>query len=82
MNGDSFLRFGENAGYLAELYQLYLSDPSLVEPTWAEFFRSLDQNGVHGFTNGHTNGNGHAHAQPAEPRVATGNAIAEKLVQA
>jgi 2-oxoglutarate dehydrogenase complex dehydrogenase (E1) component-like enzyme len=82
MNGDSFLRFGENAGYLAELYQLYLSDPSLVDPTWAEFFRSIDQNGSNGLTNGHTNGNGHAHAHPAEARSASGNVVGEKLVQA
>ena len=82
MNGDSFLRFGENAGYLAELYQLYLSDPSLVDPTWAEFFKSLDQNGVNGFTNGHANGNGHAHAYPTEARSITANALGEKLVDA
>ena len=79
MNGESFVRFGENAGYLAELYQLYLSDPSLVDPAWAEFFRSGDLTGV---PNGQVNGrvNGHAHA--AEARPATANALGDKLVDA
>jgi 2-oxoglutarate dehydrogenase E1 component len=79
MNGESFIRFGENAGYLAELYQLYLSDPSLVDPAWAEFFRSGDLTGV---PNGQVNGriNGHAHA--AEARPATANALGDKLVDA
>jgi 2-oxoglutarate dehydrogenase E1 component len=79
MNGESFVRFGENAGYLAELYQLYLSDPSLVDPVWAEFFRSGDLTGV---PNGQVNGrvNGHAHAVEARP--ATANALGDKLVDA
>lgn len=79
MNGESFVRFGENAGYLAELYQLYLSDPSLVDPAWAEFFRSVDHNGA---PNGQVNGrvNGQAHAVEARPSSA--NALGEKLVEA
>ncbi len=43
MNSDSLLSFGPNAGYMAELYQLYLSDPSLLDPQWAEFFARLEQ---------------------------------------
>jgi 2-oxoglutarate dehydrogenase E1 component len=81
MNGESFVRFGENAGYLAELYQLYLTDPSLVDPAWAEFFRSLDHNGI---GNGYTNGRSNGHAAVAEgARVVTSsNSVGEKLVEA
>jgi 2-oxoglutarate dehydrogenase E1 component len=81
MNGESFVRFGENAGYLAELYQLYLSDPSLVDPSWAEFFRSLDYPGA---TNGHANGrtNGHAAGAEAARPSTSNNALGERLVDA
>jgi 2-oxoglutarate dehydrogenase E1 component len=79
MNGESFVRFGENAGYLAELYQLYLSDPSLVDPVWAEFFRSGDLTGV---PNGQVNGRVNGHAHPVEARPATANALGDKLVDA
>jgi 2-oxoglutarate dehydrogenase E1 component len=81
MNGESFVKFGENAGYLAELYQLYLTDPTLVDPAWADFFRSLDHNGV---GNGYTNGRANGHAAVAEGvRGATSsNAVGEKLVEA
>ena len=85
MNGESFVRFGENAGYLAELYQLYLSDPSLVDPAWADFFRSLDGTVVaNGHTNGYANGRANGHAAVAEgARVASSaNALGEKLVEA
>jgi 2-oxoglutarate dehydrogenase E1 component len=87
MNGDSFLPFGPNAGYLAELYQLYLSDPSVVDPVWAEFFESLDSNGVAALTTGHINGgtNGHAHAAAhgaGAEVVGSSSALAEKIVQA
>jgi len=85
MNGESFVRFGENAGYLAELYQLYLTDPSLVDSAWAEFFRSLDGTGVgNGHTNGYTNGRANGYAAVAEgARVASSsNALGEKLVEA
>lgn len=50
MSDDSLSLFGSNAGYLAELYELYRSDPSLVDPAWADFFRSS------GFPNGAGNG--------------------------
>ncbi len=35
---NSFAEFGPNAGLVEELYQLYLSDPSLVGGNWADFF--------------------------------------------
>lgn len=87
MNGESFARFGENAGYLAELYQLYLSDPSLVDPKWAEFFKNLDQGTVNGLTNGHANGHQNGYAQKeqsdkAGAKAASDNSVGEKLVSA
>ena len=42
MNGESLLSFGSNAGLLAEMYQQYLTDPSLIEPEWADFFAKLE----------------------------------------
>lgn len=87
MNGESFLPFGSNAGYLAELYQLYLSDPSLVEPAWAEFFASLDSEAasaiVNGYTNGRTNGHGATAVAGRESveSVTPSAVLADKLVQ-
>lgn len=46
MSIDLVSLFGPNTGYLAELYQLYKSDPSLVDPAWAEFFRQAGFNGA------------------------------------
>jgi 2-oxoglutarate dehydrogenase E1 component len=43
MNSDSLLSFGPNAGYLVELYQLYLSDPSMLASEWQDFFARLEQ---------------------------------------
>ncbi len=44
MNSESLLSsFGPNAGYLAELYQQYLSDPTLLDPEWAEFFARFEE---------------------------------------
>jgi 2-oxoglutarate dehydrogenase E1 component len=90
MNGDSLFSFGPNAGYLAELYQLYLSDPSLVDPSWVEFFKGLDgpSNAVVG--NGHTNGHANGQAKvavrgqsAAAPAVggSSAQALADKLVE-
>jgi 2-oxoglutarate dehydrogenase E1 component len=45
MSIDILSLFGPNTGYLAELYQLYKNDPSLVDPAWAEFFRQAGFNG-------------------------------------
>lgn len=63
MSNESMSVFGSNAEYLAELYQLYQLDASLVDPAWAKFFEET------GFGRGHakTNGNG-AHIDHA-PRV-------------
>lgn len=82
MNGESFVRFGENAGYLAELYQLYLSDPSLVDPKWVEFFESLDRGAVNGLTNGHANGHTNGHGAPQASASATASSLGEKLLSA
>lgn len=83
MNGDTFLPFGPNAGYLAELYQLYLMDPSLVEPAWAEFFSRVDSSAAlgNGYTNGHGT-NGHATHAPVGAATGSSEAIAQRLVDA
>ncbi len=60
MSNESMSVFGSNAEYLAELYQLYQLDASLVDPAWARFFEET------GFGRGHAkiNGNG-AHVDPS-----------------
>jgi 2-oxoglutarate dehydrogenase E1 component len=70
MSIDTVSLFGPNAGYLAELYQLYKEDPTLVDPAWAEFFRQAGFNGAAAQTNGHTNGSAAA-ATTAPVAVAT-----------
>jgi 2-oxoglutarate dehydrogenase E1 component len=82
MNGDTFLPFGPNAGYLAELYQLYLSDPSVIEPEWVEFFKSLDDGGVNGYKNGLSHGHLNGNGVGAGDVAVAANALAEKLVNA
>lgn len=37
-----FTQFGPNSGYVEELYQLYLSDPSLVGDSWSSYFATLN----------------------------------------
>lgn len=37
----SFL-FGSNAGYVAELYARFLTEPTAVDPSWNGFFQDLD----------------------------------------
>jgi 2-oxoglutarate dehydrogenase E1 component len=78
MDRDTLLDFGPNAGYLTELYQLYLVDPSMVEPEWAEFFKGLEGGNGNGHANGHAAVASPAAAASAVPSNA--NAIAEKVV--
>ncbi len=78
MNGDSLLSFGPNAGYLVELYQLYLSDPSLVDPTWAEFFKGLDGSNGASAVNGHSNGHGNGQPKGVALGQAAGAAVAAR----
>ncbi|BBK39244.1 2-oxoglutarate dehydrogenase subunit E1 [Allostella sp. ATCC 35155] len=37
---------GANAPFIAELYERFLEDPSSVEPSWAQFFRGLQDDGA------------------------------------
>lgn len=87
MSNESMSVFGSNAEYLAELYQLYQLDASLVDPAWAKFFEET------GFGRGpaKTNGNGaHAdyssrvdHAAQNGTQVALSNSdVATRLVDA
>ncbi len=32
---------GENAAFVAQIYQTYLADPAAVDPSWADYFRDL-----------------------------------------
>ncbi len=40
--GESSFLFGANETYIAELYARFVSDPSSVDESWSEVFRSLD----------------------------------------
>lgn len=41
MESGSFLDFGQNAGFVEEIYRLYLTDPTLVDERWATYFSSV-----------------------------------------
>jgi 2-oxoglutarate dehydrogenase E1 component len=41
----SSILFGANETYIAELYARFLSDPSSVDDSWSEVFKSLDDDG-------------------------------------
>lgn len=41
-HSDIFAEFGQNSGYVEELYALYLNDPALVGEGWASYFGSLN----------------------------------------
>ncbi|GLQ34519.1 2-oxoglutarate dehydrogenase subunit E1 [Amylibacter marinus] len=41
MHASSFLQ-GHNSEYIEQLYARYMADPSSVDPTWIDFFKSLD----------------------------------------
>ncbi|MBN8549854.1 MAG: 2-oxoglutarate dehydrogenase E1 component [Deltaproteobacteria bacterium] len=53
-----FSQFGPNSGYVEELYQLFLSDPSLVGDSWAAYFSGLQgrSNGANAHPVAKTNG--------------------------
>jgi 2-oxoglutarate dehydrogenase E1 component len=93
MSDDSlYSTFGSNAGYLAELYQLFREDPSLVGPEWADFFSHGAFNGGSTTVNG-SNGTNGAHAaaplavkataasSPAR-RESSADAIADRAIDA
>jgi len=40
--GESSFLFGANEAYIAELYARFVSDPSSVDESWSEVFRTLD----------------------------------------
>ncbi|BBK44782.1 2-oxoglutarate dehydrogenase subunit E1 [Allostella vacuolata] len=37
---------GANAPFIAELYERFLENPASVEPSWAQFFRGLEEDGA------------------------------------
>ena len=44
--GNSSYLFGANETYVAELYEKYTIDPHSVDPSWAEFFSALGEDGL------------------------------------
>jgi 2-oxoglutarate dehydrogenase E1 component len=68
--------FGSNAGYLAELYQLFKEDPSLVGPEWADFFHRSGFNGSNSSVP-NNGSNGAAHANGAHAQVASKTKVVE-----
>lgn len=66
MSKDSMSVFGSNAEYLAELYQLYQLDASLVDPAWARFFEETGFGQSRAAKNGNGNGAHHEVASHAE----------------
>lgn len=81
MSIDTVSLFGPNAGYLAELYQLYKEDPTLVDPAWADFFRQAGFNGTAAPTNGHANGSAaHAPSTPAPVAVAVATRVSAEPI--
>jgi 2-oxoglutarate dehydrogenase E1 component len=77
MSNDSISVLASNAAYLAELYQLYQTDRSLVDSAWAEFFDQSEY--------AKEAGNGQIHAQQSVTTAAAGenaNATAERIVDA
>lgn len=86
MSSDSMSVFGSNAEYLAELYQLYQLDPSLVDPAWAQFFEEAGYGKSRGSTNGNGNGSHASYAQQAPQNGAqqgsTTSEVATRLIEA
>lgn len=77
MSNDSISVLASNAAYLAELYQLYQTDRSLVDSAWADFFDQSEY--------AKEVGNGQIHAQQSVTTAAAGdnsNATAERIVDA
>ncbi len=77
MSNDSISVLASNAAYLAELYQLYQTDRSLVDSAWADFFDQSEY--------AKEVGNGQIHAQQSVTTAAAGenaNATAERIVEA
>jgi 2-oxoglutarate dehydrogenase E1 component len=75
-----FASFGQNAGYVQELFDLYRTDRSLVPAGWAQKFDALT-GGEATTTNGHayTNGNGHATAVGKVGAPAVSNDLQERV---
>lgn len=69
-----FSRFGQNAGYIEELFNLYQSDPTLVDPNWARYFASLTGATYSGGNGSVVNGHSVNGASLADSRVAIGMA--------
>ncbi len=51
----AFEFFGENSGFIAELYQAYRNDASVVGEEWADFFKDLESS-LNGYLGHYQNG--------------------------
>jgi 2-oxoglutarate dehydrogenase E1 component len=72
MSTDASAVLASNAAYLAELFQLYQTDPALVDSAWAEFFEESGYGQTHG----------HTVRSEAAATAHVGEALAERLVEA
>ncbi len=73
-----FGQFGQNAGYVEELYRLFLADPSLVGDTWAAYFSQL--NGASAQLTSSSAGSPVLSSNSAAIASATGSSVAEPSV--
>lgn len=74
MSDDSIAILASNAAYLAELYQLYQTDRSLVDSAWADFFDQSEY--------GKESTGMHPQTTSTTLEVGSANATAEKVVEA
>lgn len=75
-----FSTFGENAGLIAEQYELYKRDPDLVEPNWRSFFEGLGYQVPQSSFD--ANGSNGVHAQSVQSSEQTGDLVGVRLVDA
>ena len=66
--------FGTNTGYVDDLYQLYLDDPSSVSEAWREFFEDYRPVGVRRET---TSAAPASETETEDPPVAVATAVQE-----
>ncbi|NDC39280.1 MAG: hypothetical protein EBZ48_14745, partial [Proteobacteria bacterium] len=80
-----FASYGQNAGYVQELFELYRLDRTLVPSQWAATFDQFVTTGAPQYTNGtgayhpHSNGTNGYHSAPAAAATASAPAVSPEL---